>query len=103
MQAIWTLPSGDTDFPTRWRLIKTFFSKSLLETEWRSEVHKARRERGISCSDPFNWFPGLPLSPPSPAHGRIVPLLDPRRAPAFGTGSGTSDRTLRCPCSLTSE
>jgi putative transposase len=47
MHAVWSLPHGDTDFPTRWRLIKTFFSRSLPATEWRSNVHRARRERGI--------------------------------------------------------
>jgi putative transposase len=47
MHAIWTLPPGDSDFPTRWRLIKTFFAKSLPPGEWRSEVHRVRRERGI--------------------------------------------------------
>ena len=28
MHAIWTLPPGDADFSTRWRLIKTAFAKS---------------------------------------------------------------------------
>src|SRR5262249_5903650 len=47
MHAVWTLPDGDTDFPTRWRLIKTFFSRSLPAVEARSDVHVARSERGI--------------------------------------------------------
>jgi putative transposase len=47
MHAVWTLPPGDSDFPTRWRLIKTFFSKALPVNEWRSDVHQARNERGI--------------------------------------------------------
>jgi len=47
MHAVWSLPDGDTDFPTRWRLIKTFFSRSLPANEWRSHVHWARHERGI--------------------------------------------------------
>jgi putative transposase len=47
MHAIWTLPPGDSDFPTRWRLIKTFFSRSLAASEPRSEVHRARNERAI--------------------------------------------------------
>lgn len=29
LHCVWTLPEGDADFPTRWRLIKTAFSKSL--------------------------------------------------------------------------
>ncbi len=47
MHAVWSLPDGDTDFPTRWRLIKTFFSRALPAIEWRTDVHKARHERGI--------------------------------------------------------
>jgi putative transposase len=47
VHAIWTLPPDDSDFSTRWRLIKTFLSKSLPAGEWRSAVHKARNERAI--------------------------------------------------------
>jgi putative transposase len=47
MHAVWTLPDGDSNFPTRWRLIKSLFSKSLPATERRTDVHAARRERGI--------------------------------------------------------
>jgi putative transposase len=47
MHAIWTLPPGDADFSTRWRLIKTAFAKSLPNEERRSAVRKARNERGI--------------------------------------------------------
>jgi putative transposase len=47
MHAIWTLPLGDTDFSTRWRLIKTAFAKSLPKQERLSAVRKARNERGI--------------------------------------------------------
>src|SRR5580704_6884082 len=34
IHAIWTLPPGDTDFPLRWRLIKSAFARSLPKTEW---------------------------------------------------------------------
>jgi putative transposase len=27
LHCVWTLPDGDADFPTRWRLIKTWFTK----------------------------------------------------------------------------
>ena len=47
LHAVWSLPEGDTDFPTRWRLIKTGFSKGLAKTEPRDEVRIARNERGI--------------------------------------------------------
>lgn len=29
LHALWTLPDGDTDYSTRWRLIKSGFSRSL--------------------------------------------------------------------------
>ena len=41
------LPAGDTDFPTRWRLIKAGFSKTLPSVERLSEVRVRRGERGI--------------------------------------------------------
>ena len=41
------LPADDADFATRWRLIKTEFSKALPKTERRSRVRAARGERGI--------------------------------------------------------
>jgi putative transposase len=41
------LPDGDADYATRWRLIKSGFSKKLPNTERRSPVRIARRERGI--------------------------------------------------------
>ena len=47
MHSLWTLPEGDSDFPSRWRDIKTAFSKSLPATEQRSAVAIRRGERGI--------------------------------------------------------
>ena len=47
VHAIWTLPPGDADFSTRWRLIKTAFAKSLPKQERLSAVRQARNERGI--------------------------------------------------------
>jgi putative transposase len=35
LHAIWTLPSGDDDFSTRWRLIKTEFVKALPKHDGR--------------------------------------------------------------------
>ena len=43
LHCIWTLPAGDVDFTTRWRLIKAGFAKHLPKTEHRSR----RGERGI--------------------------------------------------------
>src|SRR5262245_22098877 len=33
LHAIWTLPEGDADFATRWRLVKTEFSRALPKGE----------------------------------------------------------------------
>ncbi len=41
------LPTGDSDFSLRWRLIKLEFSKQIPYTERRSEVRLHRGERGI--------------------------------------------------------
>jgi putative transposase len=47
MHCLWTLPDGDTNFPGRWRTIKTVFSKSLPATEPRSPTRLRRGARGI--------------------------------------------------------
>ena len=47
LHCIWTLPAGNADFTTRWRLIKAGFSKRLPKTERRSAVRVNRGERGI--------------------------------------------------------
>jgi putative transposase len=47
MHSVIELPEGDSDFATRWRLIKMLFSRVISKDEFRSEVRKQRRERGI--------------------------------------------------------
>jgi putative transposase len=47
MHSVIELPEGDSDFATRWRLIKMLFSRDISKDEFRSEVRKQRRERGI--------------------------------------------------------
>ena len=47
IHAIWTMPKGDADFATRWRLIKSTFSRNLSVDEPISESRAAKRERGI--------------------------------------------------------
>src|SRR4051794_27764920 len=47
IHAVWTLPPGDSNFSTRWRLIKSHFAKALPKRERLSAVRKARGERGI--------------------------------------------------------
>ena len=47
LHAILTLPSGDADFPLRWRLIKTWFSRHLPRGEHRRASRIDKGERGI--------------------------------------------------------
>jgi putative transposase len=46
IHAVWALPEGDTDFATRWNLIKGGFSRGL-EAQPRSESKILKREKGI--------------------------------------------------------
>ena len=47
MHCVMELPEGDADFATRWRLIKSDFSKRLPQTESRSAARVRRGERGL--------------------------------------------------------
>lgn len=46
LHCIWRLPEGDQDFPTRWRLIKTEFSRALPKRE-DAALDRRPRERAI--------------------------------------------------------
>ncbi len=47
LHTIWTLPDGDNDYPMRWNLIKSGFSRNIKMNEPRSKSRKSKRERGI--------------------------------------------------------
>jgi putative transposase len=47
LHTIWTLPEGDRDFATRWRLIKAHFSRALPKGERISASRLSKGERGI--------------------------------------------------------
>ncbi|HWL30989.1 MAG TPA: transposase [Xanthobacteraceae bacterium] len=47
LHTIWSLPEGDSDFATRWRLIKARFSRALPAGEQISESRIGKGERGI--------------------------------------------------------
>ena len=47
LHTIWTMPEGDANFATRWRLIKSAFSRSLPTGERISDSRVAKGERGI--------------------------------------------------------
>ena len=45
---IWELPEGDCDYPTRWRLAKSHFSRHwLVADEKLTETRKRKKERAI--------------------------------------------------------
>ena len=47
LHAVWTLPDSDRDFATRWRLIKSTFSRHFSVDEPISASRAAKNERGI--------------------------------------------------------
>jgi putative transposase len=47
LHAVWTLPEGDSDFPTRWQLIKSRFSLDVPRGERIRPSRAAKGERGI--------------------------------------------------------
>jgi putative transposase len=47
VNAIFTLPQGDADYPMRWRLIKAYFSRGLPKVEQVSASRNSKGERGI--------------------------------------------------------
>lgn len=47
LHAIWQLPPGDADYPTRWSLIKAGFSRGIPKGERIRPSRSAKRERGI--------------------------------------------------------
>lgn len=47
LHCVWRLPPGDDDFATRWRLIKSRFSRALAPGERRSASRLRAGERGI--------------------------------------------------------
>ena len=47
LHALWRLPPGDADYPLRWSLIKSGFSRWLAKGERVSASRQAKRERGI--------------------------------------------------------
>jgi putative transposase len=47
LHTIWRLPSGDSDFPRRWNLIKGGFSRGLSPVPSRTTSKLSKREKGI--------------------------------------------------------
>ncbi|OIO66339.1 MAG: hypothetical protein AUJ56_12710 [Zetaproteobacteria bacterium CG1_02_49_23] len=53
LHCIWTLPAGDVDFSSRWRAIKTRFSKALPQDEHLSMNRQKQSGNGAFGSMPF--------------------------------------------------
>lgn len=47
LHCLWELPAGDDDFPTRWRLIKSRFSRRIEAGERRGDSRRKKKERGF--------------------------------------------------------
>jgi putative transposase len=47
LHAIWSLPPDDADFPRRWSLIKSGFTRGLAAEAERTPSKVAKRERGL--------------------------------------------------------
>ena len=47
LHTLWQLPDNDADYPTRWRLIKSTFSRALPQSERISTSRRKKGERGI--------------------------------------------------------
>nr|WP_324615337.1 hypothetical protein [Methylomonas albis] len=47
IHAIFTMPPGDADYPTRWMLIKAGFSRQIPKTERINASRRSKGERGI--------------------------------------------------------
>jgi putative transposase len=47
LHCIWTLPTGDADFSSRWNLLKGYFSRNISKGERVSASRAKRRERGL--------------------------------------------------------
>ena len=47
LHAIFTMPPGDADYPTRWMLIKAGFSRNIPKTERINASRRSKGERGV--------------------------------------------------------
>jgi putative transposase len=50
LHCIWTLPQNDADFSTRWRLIKSYFSRKLSHVCWSAGGGETPTHKPISAS-----------------------------------------------------
>jgi putative transposase len=63
LHSIWNLPEGDAEFSTRWRLIKSAFSRGLAADEPISRSRAARKRVRDWQYSPFHRMVKLGLYP----------------------------------------
>ncbi|MCP4211045.1 MAG: transposase [Halieaceae bacterium] len=69
---LWRLPAGDDDFPTRWRLIKSRFSRRIPAGERISNSRARRAERGL-WQRRYREVPGFVPQPSLRAYTAEIP------------------------------
>ena len=86
LHTVWALPEGDANFATRWRLIKSAFSRRLATGERVSESRAAKGERGIwqRCY----WEHTIRDDNDLARHVDYLHSYQPGQAPACGAGQG---------------
>ncbi|CAD6878814.1 Transposase and inactivated derivatives [Methylomonas albis] len=47
LHCIWRLPEGNDDYPMRWRLLKSHFSRQIQKKEFVSDSRRRKNERGV--------------------------------------------------------
>nr|WP_231879545.1 transposase [Methylomonas koyamae] len=47
LHCIWRLPEGGDDYPMRWRLLKSYFSRQIKKNEFVSDSRLRKNERGV--------------------------------------------------------
>jgi len=66
LHTLWTLPNGDANFSTRWRLIKESFTRTYIKTHeipHRSESRRSKGEQGSGSGGSGNTpFATTPIS-----------------------------------------
>lgn len=106
LHAIWTLPSADRDYSTRWKKIKAGFSRRFPKRERRSASRLAKGERGIwqrrfwehTLRDEADWHRHMDyIHYAAPAHPAPAALVHPCTSNPVKHGYVT--RVADWPCS----
>jgi putative transposase len=101
LHCLWTLPEGDADFATRWRLIKAGFARRLPRTEWRSTGRTRRDDRDFACHMDYVHFNpvkhGYVASPADWPHSTFRRLVQRGLYPPDWSGAREIQAQGECP------